>query len=60
MDATKVYRADIELGITTDTYDIEGSVIRRQDASSVTREDIESALDSFRGRYSRNPRCTVL
>jgi tRNA pseudouridine55 synthase len=55
MDATKVYRADIELGITTDTYDIEGKILQQSDSSFITREDVESALDSFRGQIQQKP-----
>ncbi|MDD4924798.1 MAG: tRNA pseudouridine(55) synthase TruB [Dehalococcoidales bacterium] len=55
MDAQKTYRAVIELGIATDTYDIEGTVIREKDASSITRQDIESALCCFLGAIEQEP-----
>ena len=45
----KTYRAVIQLGITTDTYDAEGAVTATQDASGVTREMVEKALEPFRG-----------
>ena len=51
----KTYKAVIKLGITTDTYDIEGAVIRQCDASSVTLCDIESALSCFRGAIEQEP-----
>lgn len=49
VDAGKTYRAAIELGITTDTYDAEGKVMAKADASPITRARVEVALKSFRG-----------
>lgn len=48
-EATKVYRAQIELGVVTDTYDATGKVIERKDSSGISREELESALKPFRG-----------
>lgn len=45
----KTYKAQIELGITTDTYDREGAVVSRSDASRITREMVEGLLVSLRG-----------
>jgi tRNA pseudouridine55 synthase len=55
MDAVKTYKAVIKLGTSTDTYDIDGAVIRLSDASSVTRHDVESALDYYRGAIEQEP-----
>ena len=55
MDAHKVYRAQIELGMATDTYDAAGKVTRREDPSSIGRSRLEAALDSFRGRIRQIP-----
>jgi tRNA pseudouridine55 synthase len=55
MDTTKTYRAEIELGITTDTYDSEGKVTQRGNASGITLEQLEKALDSFRGVITQIP-----
>ncbi len=55
MDATKVYRACIELGVTTDTYDATGRVIRRADPDRVSQAQIEQALDLFRGEIAQTP-----
>ena len=49
VDALKVYRATIHLGITTDTYDAQGSVVATHEIASVTRQMIEEAFESFRG-----------
>jgi tRNA pseudouridine55 synthase len=54
-DETKTYRAEVELGISTDTYDSTGKVTRTGDASGITREMIESALTGFRGTISQTP-----
>ena len=55
LDARKSYRARVRLGVTTDTYDADGAVVRTADASSITREAVEQALDSFRGTISQTP-----
>ncbi|MDD4873556.1 MAG: tRNA pseudouridine(55) synthase TruB, partial [Dehalococcoidales bacterium] len=55
MDATKTYRADIQLGMSTDTYDIEGKILQTRDSSSITMEKILSALDSFKGQIEQKP-----
>jgi tRNA pseudouridine55 synthase len=55
MDTTKAYRAEIELGVVTDTYDSEGKVIQRGDASVITKEQLETALNSFRGVITQTP-----
>ncbi len=55
MDAAKVYVAEIELGACTDTYDAAGTVTSRGDASSVSREDMEAALEGFRGVIEQTP-----
>jgi len=55
MDAEKTYLAEIELGVSTDTYDAEGEVTRRLDASHVTREQVEQALPSFVGTILQKP-----
>ena len=54
-DETKTYRAEVELGITTDTYDSTGKVLRKTDASEISREMIESALVKFRGSILQTP-----
>jgi tRNA pseudouridine55 synthase len=55
LDAGKSYRARIRLGVTTDTYDADGAVVRTADASAVTCEAVEQALDAFRGRIRQRP-----
>ncbi|MBN1644357.1 MAG: tRNA pseudouridine(55) synthase TruB [Dehalococcoidales bacterium] len=55
MSTTKAYRAEIEFGIVTDTYDSEGEITHRNDASGVTLERLKTALDSFRGVITQIP-----
>jgi tRNA pseudouridine55 synthase len=55
MEAHKVYRADIELGISTDTYDGEGKITARGDVSTITRDLLEDSLQKFRGDILQVP-----
>ena len=54
-DSTKAYRAQIELGVATDSYDATGTVTARADPSGVSRERLLAALDSFRGLIEQTP-----
>ncbi len=53
--ARKTYRAEIELGVTTDTYDAGGRIIRRENPDGIHREQVEKALYSFRGTIRQTP-----
>ncbi len=55
MSATKTYLAEIEFGISTDTYDREGKVTHRGDYASVTLPRIRKALKSFIGEIQQRP-----
>ncbi len=55
VDATKAYRAQIELGLATDTYDATGKVTYKGDSAGITRKQLESALASFRGLIQQTP-----
>jgi len=55
MEAGKVYRAQIELGVATDTHDATGKIIQHGDPSQVSREQVERALNSFRGLIRQTP-----
>jgi len=54
-EGTKVYQAEIELGIATDTYDATGKVTRRCDVSSLTREQVATVVSSFSGFVDQVP-----
>jgi tRNA pseudouridine55 synthase len=55
MDNRKTYRADIELGKTTDTYDGSGKVVHQGDTSGVDINKVEQALEAFRGNIEQTP-----
>ncbi len=55
----KAYRAEITLGVETDSYDAEGAVIARHPfPSDLTLQRLQRTLDAFRGPISRFPRST--
>ncbi|MCR4925660.1 MAG: tRNA pseudouridine(55) synthase TruB [Clostridiales bacterium] len=53
-DHTKGYRADIKLGITTDTLDITGNVLKRTKAD-IKKEELAEAINSFCGDIMQTP-----
>ena len=55
LDADKAYTSSFVLGVATATGDAEGEVLATQDASGVTRDDIERALENFRGEIDQVP-----
>lgn len=55
MHGTKQYRAQITLGITTETYDAEGDMTSQVDASHITLADIQTALPQFIGDIDQLP-----
>ena len=55
IDGTKDYRAIIELGVETDTYDSLGQVMARSDPSRVDRAAVERALEPFQGAIRQVP-----
>jgi len=55
VDTTKTYQAEIELGVVTDTYDADGRITQKKDPSGIGREQLESALSSFRGTIWQTP-----
>ena len=55
INSTKIYRAEITLGITTDTYDHQGQVIAEQDSSGITLDQVRQALEEFRGIIHQVP-----
>jgi len=55
LDADKAYTSSFLLGVATATGDAEGEVLATQDASGVTRDAIERALENFRGEIDQVP-----
>ncbi|MDD6692088.1 MAG: tRNA pseudouridine(55) synthase TruB [Lachnospiraceae bacterium] len=57
-DRDKEYVAVLRLGVTTDTQDMTGTVIKRAEEEQVrkiTREDVERTAEQFTGRISQVP-----
>lgn len=54
LSADKRYRAGFRLGVATETGDSEGGVVRRSTVE-VGDEDIERAMDRFRGNFEQIP-----
>ena len=54
-EATKAYRAQIELGVATDTYDASGKITYKGDSSGISREQLKLALTSFCGLIQQTP-----
>jgi tRNA pseudouridine55 synthase len=55
MAGEKVYRARVQLGITTDTYDAEGQVVASVDPGDIRRAEVKQALARFRGTIEQVP-----
>lgn len=54
LDSKKRYRAEITLGITTDTQDTYGTIINRRKIQA-TKQEIQDSLLSFVGEYNQVP-----
>ena len=46
----KVYEAEVEMGILTDTLDITGNILEKKDVN-VSKDKLEKALENFKGKY---------
>lgn len=55
MNKTKIYCCTMQLGITTDTGDLDGTIISKKDPGSIDQEQIASAVTSFIGEISQIP-----
>lgn len=55
MRSRKVYRARLAFGESTTTYDAEGAVVARRDASQLKLADIRAALPQFIGEIRQLP-----
>lgn len=53
LEAPKVYRAEVILGITTDTGDGSGQITRAEPQVTVNITQVEEALAAFRGRLAQ-------
>lgn len=55
MENKKVYRVTLELGKVTDTYDLEGRIVRISDTSNVTEDNAKKVVLSFLGDIMQVP-----
>lgn len=55
LDCVKEYRTTCLLGCETDSYDSEGAQVRVAPWRHVTREQVQKALDEFRGEIMQAP-----
>jgi len=54
-EGRKRYEALMRLGITTDTLDITGTVLREADSQEITRDQLEAVMTRFTGDISQIP-----
>lgn len=55
LNCTKTYEATILFGAATDTYDVEGKILRKAPYAHLTREVVEESLRKFQGDIKQRP-----
>ena len=55
LDSDKHYRSTFVLGVATETGDCDGDIVAQTDASSLTLEQVEAAIEEFRGEIQQIP-----
>lgn len=55
LGSDKEYEGTVRLGVTTDSYDLDGQVTSEVDASGITRERLEAELAKFHGDMMQVP-----
>ncbi|KAG9686640.1 pseudouridine synthase, partial [Aureobasidium melanogenum] len=55
LDCTKVYETVVVFGAASDTYDTEGTVVKRAPYQHITKSMVEEALEKFRGDIMQRP-----
>lgn len=55
LDADKEYDVTLALGVETDTYDADGTVTARQDATAIDEARVRAALPAFTGPIEQRP-----
>lgn len=53
--APKRYRMEVKLGISTTTFDAEGTVVETREFNTVSQDSVETAIQSFLGRIDQVP-----
>jgi tRNA pseudouridine55 synthase len=54
-EGVKCYEALMQLGVTTDTLDMTGEILREADYACITRQQFESVLKQFAGHLTQIP-----
>ena len=54
-DKSKEYEAVLLLGMSTDTQDISGEILKKADTSSLKEDEVKSVIFSFLGEYMQLP-----
>lgn len=54
-EGDKIYRAEVRLGVVTDTWDAEGAILSEADPSPITRQAVEEVLARFTGEIWQTP-----
>ncbi|MDN6181007.1 MAG: tRNA pseudouridine(55) synthase TruB [Halomonas subglaciescola] len=55
LEADKVYRARVALGVITDTGDADGEVVERRDVPALDQASVEEAIARFHGEIDQVP-----
>ena len=55
MSDTKVYRATLSLGKSTDTYDASGKILEEKDVGQISKAQVIDVLNSFLGKSKQKP-----
>jgi tRNA pseudouridine55 synthase len=55
MGGDKVYEGTLHLGVTTDSQDRDGEVLEEKDASHITRDQVEAAIQNYLGDIEQIP-----
>ena len=55
MHQDKVYEADMELGVETDTQDCQGTIVRRAALAGITPAQVTALVETFTGRQRQLP-----
>lgn len=55
LEFTKVYRAELKLGITTETQDLSGKITGKKEVPNFTIQDIEQVFQLFKGEIQQIP-----
>ena len=50
-DDTKEYIAEVLIGTSTDTYDITGNILKKEENYNLNKKTLEETLSSFKGKY---------